>query len=143
MTKIKMGGIVLTGVGAFLILSKGLSVIDRGVRNLTDAAKWKAYYKSFEKTGPTKDMTVPEMQIKYIEKEPENKEESPASEALKGAIKDAIEKLTDILIERREAGKSGLKTSENGISEDIYEEPKENDQDSQVTDEIFVEEIEQ
>lgn len=45
MVKMKAGGIVLGGIAAYLILSKGISAMDRMVRNVCVAHEWKNYYK--------------------------------------------------------------------------------------------------
>ena len=45
MVKAKVGGIVLGGLAAYLILSKGLNVVNNCVRNMCVAHEWKNYYK--------------------------------------------------------------------------------------------------
>ena len=45
MVKLKAGGIVLGGIAAYLILSKGLNVAGNCVRNICVAHEWKNYYK--------------------------------------------------------------------------------------------------
>ena len=45
MVKTKVGGIVLGGLAAYLILSKGLNVVNNCVRNMCVAHEWKNYYK--------------------------------------------------------------------------------------------------
>lgn len=45
MVKMKAGGIVLGGIAAYLILSKGISAMERGIRNICVAHEWKNYYK--------------------------------------------------------------------------------------------------
>lgn len=120
MTKMKVGGIALTGFGAFLIASKGINFLKFTVDRICDASKWKAYYKAFQKTGRT-DMTPPE-------KEQVNTEPSPASEALKTAIKDSIITATDAYLDTKKGAKKPsegeTEASEapvfNAISEDEY-----------------------
>lgn len=45
MVKTKVGGIMLGGLAAYLILSKGLNVVNNCVRNMCVAHEWKNYYK--------------------------------------------------------------------------------------------------
>lgn len=45
MVKLKAGGIVLGGIAAYLILSKGIGAVERGIRNMCVAHEWKNYYK--------------------------------------------------------------------------------------------------
>ena len=45
MVKAKVGGIVLGGLAAYLILSKGLNVVNNCVRNICVAREWKNYYR--------------------------------------------------------------------------------------------------
>ena len=45
MVKMKAGGIVLGGIAAYLILSKGISAMERCVRNICVAREWNNYYK--------------------------------------------------------------------------------------------------
>lgn len=45
MIKTKIGGIVLGGLAGYLILSKGIGAIERGIRNICVAQQWKNYYK--------------------------------------------------------------------------------------------------
>ena len=45
MIKMKAGGIVLGGIAAYLILSKGIGAVERGIRNICVAHEWKNYYK--------------------------------------------------------------------------------------------------
>lgn len=45
MIKTKIGGIVLGGLAGYLILSKGIGAMERGIRNICVAQQWKNYYK--------------------------------------------------------------------------------------------------
>ena len=45
MVKMKAGGIVLGGIAAYLILSKGIGAMERCVRNICVAREWNNYYK--------------------------------------------------------------------------------------------------
>ena len=50
MIKAKVGGIVLGGLAGYLILSKGINMIERCVKHVCTAKEWKNYYK-FGKEG--------------------------------------------------------------------------------------------
>jgi len=117
MTKMKVGGFVLTGIGAYLILSKSINFLNRTVDDITNASIWKAYYRAFAKTQRT-DIPSP--------KNEENSKNSDASqEAVKGVISDSIEKITttvlDTVKELKEA-KKGLKTHSEATCSEITEE---------------------
>lgn len=45
MTTIKIGGVLLTGLAAYLVLSKAISTIDNSTKRACEASKWKNYYK--------------------------------------------------------------------------------------------------
>ena len=45
MTTIKIGGVLLTGFAAYLILNKTLNTIDNSAKRVCEASKWKNYYK--------------------------------------------------------------------------------------------------
>ena len=43
---IKIGKLILGGIGTYLLLSKGMKVLDHLITGTQEAVKWKAYYKS-------------------------------------------------------------------------------------------------
>ena len=100
--KMNKGGLVLTGVGAYLILSKAIRLIDRSIENLSSAIKWRAYYKAFAETGRT-DMKEPEARqeesksTESEEKTETKKKPDASTEALRDALKDVITKSIDNL----------------------------------------------
>ena len=47
MVRMKIGGMILTGFGAFLIVNKLINVVDNSVKRACEASKWRAYYKSW------------------------------------------------------------------------------------------------
>lgn len=49
MVRLKVGGMILTGIGAFLIAEKVLNTVERSVKHACDARKWNAYYKCWTK----------------------------------------------------------------------------------------------
>ena len=102
MVKVKAGGIVLGGLAAYLLLSKGINMIGGAVRNICAAREWKNYYK-YGKDG---DMVPPGYSV-HTEKSDGTKEDSnrngtaapkqpnqsSAGEALGRAVGDAILKM--------------------------------------------------
>lgn len=45
MTTIKIGGVLLTGLAAYLVLSKAIGTIDNSTKRACEASMWKNYYK--------------------------------------------------------------------------------------------------
>jgi hypothetical protein len=127
MLQMKMGGLVLTGIGAYLIISKGIGLIDRTVCKITEAQKWKAYYKACaeNRDGMNKILpphyeqtyTYPSGEKENIKPEgcdPEKEAKKEASqEALKGTIKNVIDKAVDTIFEARKDAKNSLESPEN------------------------------
>lgn len=127
MLQMKMGGLVLTGIGAYLIISKGIGLIDRTVCKVTEAQKWKAYYKACaENRDDANKILPPHYEQTYTypsgEKEnikpegldPEKEAKKEASqEALKGTIKNVIDKAVDTIFEARKGAKNSLESPEN------------------------------
>ena len=46
MTKMKIGGVILTGFGAWMLINKGLNLIGQISRDAKEASQWKAYYRN-------------------------------------------------------------------------------------------------
>lgn len=96
-----MKGVVLTGLGAYLITSKAIRMLERTVDRVTNASVWKSYYRAYAKSGRT-DMSEPFKSNKTEEKE---KKSSAASEALTATIADTIKEVCSTLkdkLERKE-----------------------------------------
>ena len=136
MMKMSKGGIVLTGFGAFLILSKGIDALKHGVHDISDAIKWKAYCNSkcpekyivppgYSRTMTYKDGTVvyddPRGRTKReIENSEKSREAAGASgKAVGDAIVDAINSTFKDLKAKEEALQRDLEASDiNNESED-------------------------
>ena len=100
MMKVNTKGVVLTGIAAYLIASKMIHAVERSVGKITTASVWKAYYKSFNKSGRT-DMSEP---FKTTKTETKDEKPSAASEALKTGIADAIKEVCNALKKDRLKG---------------------------------------
>jgi hypothetical protein len=105
MVKVKAGGIVLGGLAAYLIISKGMNVVGGAVRNICESRKWKNYYK-YGKEGnmvpPGYSMhthenengdTVEVNDGKQPVKQPQESGKTSTGEALGRAVSDAILKM--------------------------------------------------
>ena len=105
MVKVKAGGIVLGGLAAYLIISKGMNVVGGAVRNICESRKWKNYYK-YGKEGnmvpPGYSMhthenengdTVEVNDGKQPVKQPQEVGKTSTGEALGRAVSDAILKM--------------------------------------------------
>ena len=49
MIKLKVGGVILTGIAAWVLANKAINVINSSVNKVCDASKWKNYYKCWSK----------------------------------------------------------------------------------------------
>ena len=105
MVKVKAGGIVLGGLAAYLLISKGMNVVGGAVRNICESRKWKNYYK-YGKEGnmvpPGYSMhtheneqgeTVEVNDGKQPVKQPQEANKTSTGEAVGRAISDAILKM--------------------------------------------------
>ena len=82
MMKMKVGGIILTGFGAYLAVSKTIAFLDRTVSKIVNASVDKAYYKAVIKTG-NPDIARPVYK------------NSASAEALKQSISKAIDEVVE------------------------------------------------
>jgi hypothetical protein len=121
MMKMKFGGWVLTGLGAYLIAGKVVKMVGKAVEDISTASEWKAYYRAFGKTGRS-DMSVPEKKVVYVEKDAEGGNSSPSTEHLKDVIADSIQKATDALLEKRKGVNDPLEGQREAFKEDVCEE---------------------
>ena len=135
MTQMKIGGVVLTGVGAYLILSKTIRMVERSVHDISTASQWRAYYKAFGKTGGT-DMKPPEMEY-------EVKETTPLSEAIGDALTDAIKKTRESIKSDTEAPEGPLEGETEALDSEEKETEEKDKKISEVIDESqFIEDAE-
>lgn len=60
MTTIKIGGVLLTGLAAYLVLSKVIGTIDNSTKRACEASKWKNYYKCWSEGNAEGEPIAPE-----------------------------------------------------------------------------------
>lgn len=58
MVTLKASGIMLTGIGAFILLNKAMNIVDHSVSKICESNRWKNYYKSFWKGGVQAEQPV-------------------------------------------------------------------------------------
>ena len=121
MMKMKFGGWVLTGLGAYLIAGKVVKMVGKAVEDISTASEWKAYYRAFGKTGRS-DMSVPKEKVVYVEKDAEGSNSSPSTEHLKDVIADSIQKATDALLEKKKGVNDPLEGQREAFKEAICED---------------------
>lgn len=100
MVKAKVGGIMLGGFAAYMLLSKGIGAVERGVRNICVAHEWKNYYK-YGKAG---NMVPPGYSMRT------NTGEASASKSVSG------DKITEAIV-KAVSDAFGLTKREKGASE--------------------------
>ena len=90
MVKGKIGGVILSGLAGYLLLSKTLGVIERSIKNICTASEWKNYY---ENSDPA-EMVPPGYTIRTEtnnSSEPAQKASgSPVAEAIVKAVSDTF-----------------------------------------------------
>ena len=128
MTKLKIGGVVLSGIGAYLLISKGISALRGSVADLSEAIKWKAYYKC-ERPDPLAPGYERE---RVIQDDPEaacdggnppkRAKNNTLNTDLVKTIGDTITKTINDVFDAVDRGKKGLRSPEKGISEAQEEE---------------------
>lgn len=59
MMTMKFGGVLITGVAAFLLANKALNVIDNSTKRICEASKWKNYYKCMNSDKSSTEQIVP------------------------------------------------------------------------------------
>ena len=132
MVKIKKAGVLLGGLAGYLLLNRGIQEIRGCVRDICDAARWRAYYK-YDKDG----QCVPPGYAKYtrpIDDENEvvmekgNAPKTPQNDVLSDALKDIINGCFKREKGQEEASEGQTEASESDIS-DKTEETKDTDGD--------------
>ena len=150
MVKAKVGGIVLGGLAAYLILSKGLNVVNNCVRNMCVAHEWKNYYKYGKEgnmvppgyrmhahtteNGDNVQVGTPEAIKQEEAKQNENASQKPLGATIGEAIVKVINEVfsTDKKAEEASEGQTeacerseqGLEGQEKVSEEDLSEEDK-------------------
>ena len=144
MTGLKKGGIILTGIGAYLILSKAINMVGRSVKNVSEAMKWKAYYNSNNETA-----VPPGYSLKYKEGSEDSKTEACTEKASGEVLGRAITSAIETLLNKGKRENDPLEGQTEASTDDISEEKEElevidaypeNDEGSSVAEETSPEE---
>ena len=110
MTKMKIGGVILTGFGAWLLVSKGMNVLHGMARDVEDAIKWRAYYKYGGKDTipPGYSQTIRYSDGKENIVKPIEPKTDTATEASKEALKASVSKVINDTFDRVKATEEPL-----------------------------------
>lgn len=122
MMKVKVGGMILTGLAAFLVAGRTLDTVNRIAGNACEAAKWKGYYKCWSRGNASGEPVAPgysrttrpdNANYEVVEdpygadhsrdNEPEPKQEHNSTDSVKAvceAVKAVAEKAIDSLNKR-------------------------------------------
>ena len=121
MIKLNKGGLFLTGLGAYLILSKGISAVRGAVRDIADASKWKAYYKSKMENAVPPGYSV-KTSTSSSETEEENKGQNKGSE---DSLSSVISKVIDTIANGVKREKDPLEGQTEASKDENKAEPEE------------------
>ena len=106
MTTIKIGGVLLTGFAAYLIVNKALNTIDNTTKRACEASKWKNYYKCWSNGSADDKPVAPGYSVTttsngtttenspYEKKTDNAGKNTDTAEAIVNACKEAIKKRT-------------------------------------------------
>lgn len=131
MTQIKLGGIVLSGIGAFLLIEKALNTVSHVADKVCEARKWKEYYRcrnsgeeDFEPVAPGYSITIkPRGEDYEIVKDCEGKDHSQdEAKEEKTQNTDKIKDICDILIKGIKTGVETLAKKTEKDSQDGSDE---------------------
>lgn len=133
MTTIKIGGVLLTGLAAYLVLSKAISAIDNSTKRACEASKWKNYYKCWsegnaegEPIAPGYSRTSPattEIEEGAVTQDPNE----AAAKAAVDLIKEGLSKLKVTITKPAEKQDEASEGQEKASAVDIVESLKDYD----------------
>ena len=133
MTTIKIGGVLLTGLAAYLVLSKAISTIDNSTKRACEASKWKNYYKCWSEGNAEGEPIAPG----YSRTSPATTEieesavtQDPNEAAVKAAvdlIKEGLSKLKVTITKPAEKQEEATEGQEKASAVDIVESLKDFD----------------
>ena len=149
MIKMKAGGIILTGVAAFVVCGKLIDIAKTTVSDACEASKWRGYYKCWSKgkaTGepvpPGYSMTVRPDKADYevvfdpegkdhandnLQEEPKKSMSTDAVKTVCETAKTIVEKVINDLSGKKQAPEEAKESeTENDIPVTTYEEAIEN-----------------
>lgn len=125
MTGFKKGGIILTGIGAYLIIGKAINAFRSSVKNVTDAVKWNAYYKSSkEAVIPPGYEIRPAQNDSDVTEIKKNSDSTTLGTCVGQAVAKAIDSLFDTPKRENDPLEGQTEASESDISEETEEEEK-------------------
>jgi len=123
MTGFKKGGIILTGIGAYLIIGKAINAFRSSVRHITDAVKWNAYYKSSkEAVIPPGYEIRPAQDNSEVNEIKKNSDSTTLGACVGQAVAKAIDSLFDTQKRENDPLEGQTEASERDISEETEEE---------------------
>lgn len=125
MTGFKKGGIILTGIGAYLIIGKAINAFRSSVKNVTDAVKWTAYYKSGKEA-----VIPPGYEIRPAQNNSDATEIKKDSDSttLGTCVGQAVAKAIDSLFDTPKRENDPLEGQIEASESDISEEPEEKEE---------------
>ena len=132
MTGMKKGGIILTGIGAYLILSKAINMVGRSVKNVSEAIKWKAYYKSNNRDAVPPGYTVRKANENDNLATP--KKDNASSKTLGAAVGHVVEDAIDSLFGKVKCEKDPVEGQTEASTDDIQEETEKEDEEDDPSD---------
>ena len=141
MTQMKLGGVMITGVAAFLLINKGLNLIRDSVIDISDAIKWRAYYKC-KRENPIAPHYERRVEADNIANDdggnpPKNDISDATAERFGKTLTGAITKTIDNLFGDGEGAKTADKEALKPIAYDTFKKPETDetvDYDPQVAD---------
>lgn len=132
MTQMKLGGIVLSGIGAFFILNRSINAVRDTVYQITEASKWKAYYecKRPDPLAPGYERTEINDEPKSDGGDPPNAKKKDGSKSTAEIVAEAVIKgMKTFLSEREKAAKSAnygpLNANYEEYSDNVVQMPRE------------------
>ena len=157
MIRMKVGGMILTGLAAFLVADKVVNTVNRAVESCCEASKWKGYYKCWSKGDAKSDPVPPgysmttrpdkaDYEVVYDptgkdhsnDNQPEPAQKHDSSDTVKAvceAVKAVAEKAIDTLTKRSEAAE-GASEGQTEASESDISDPQVTDDDDPLGDAI-------
>lgn len=124
MIKMNKGGLFLTGLGAYLILSKGISAVRGAVRDIADASKWKAYYKSKMENAVPPGYSV-KTSTSSSSSEPEEEDNKGQNKGSEDSLSSVISKEFDTILNGVKREKDPLEGQTEASKDENKAEPEE------------------
>ena len=129
MMQMKWGGMVLTGIAAFLIVNKIINAVRGSVRDVADASRWKAYY-ACKREDPLAPGYERVTQFKQGNQASEEASSEPFKDTVNAVAKKAIDNLFKPSDTASRASKGGLDGDLDGDGIVVITKPEENAQET-------------